>query len=55
MSFGSAPAWSEKGLWNDHPEERLDTKTREVWIELDDPPSVVIGLRVDVVIDPAGR
>ena len=47
-----SPRMSEKGLWNDRPEERLDTKTREVWIELDDPPSLVIGLRVDVVIDP---
>ena len=46
------PPHDEKGLWNDHPEERLDTKTREVWIELDDPPSLVIGLRVDVMIDP---
>jgi multidrug resistance efflux pump len=47
-----SPRMDDKSLWNDHPAERLDTKTREVWIELDTPPSVV-GLRVDVVIDPA--
>ena len=43
-----SPRMDDKSLWNDRPSERLDTKTREVWIELDDPPSVV-GLRVDVV------
>ena len=47
-----SPRMDDKGLWNDHPAERLDTKTREVWIELDDPLSVV-GLRVEVVIDPS--
>jgi multidrug resistance efflux pump len=47
-----SPRMDDKSLWNDHPSERLDTKTREVWIELDNPPSVV-GLRVDVVIDPS--
>ena len=47
-----SPRMDYKSLWTDHPTQRLDTKTREVWIELDDPPSVV-GLRVDVVIDPS--
>jgi HlyD family secretion protein len=46
-----SPRMESKSVWADHPSERLDTKTREVWIELDSPPSV-IGLRVDVVIDP---
>jgi HlyD family secretion protein len=47
-----SPRMDDKSLWADHPAERLDTKTREVWIDLDAPPSV-IGLRVDVVIDPS--
>ena len=48
-----SPRMDDKGLWNDHPAERLDTKTREVsTIQLDDPLSVV-GLRVEVVIDPS--
>ncbi len=47
-----SPRMEDKSLWNDRPAERLDTKTREIWIDLDDPPSV-IGLRVDVVIDPS--
>ncbi|MGA2259297.1 MAG: hypothetical protein ABSG53_31880 [Thermoguttaceae bacterium] len=41
-----------KSLWIGHSAEQLDTKTREAWIELDDLRSVV-GLRVDVVIDPS--
>ncbi len=47
-----SPRMEDKNLWTDHPAERLDTKTREVWIDLDDPMSVV-GLRVDVVIVPS--
>ena len=47
-----SPRMDNKSLWNDHPSERLDTKTREVWIELDNLPSVV-GLHHDVVIDPS--
>ena len=47
-----SPRMEDKSLWNDRPAERLDTKTREIWIDLDDPPSV-IGLRVNVVIDPS--
>lgn len=41
-----------KQLWSDRPAERYDTKTREVWIELEDGESLVVGLRVDVMIDP---
>jgi multidrug resistance efflux pump len=47
-----SPRMNDKSLWNDHPAERLDTKTREVMIELNGPP-LVVGLRVDVVIDPS--
>ena len=40
-----------KKLWSDRPSERSDTKTREVWIELQPGPPLVVGLRVDVKID----
>jgi multidrug resistance efflux pump len=46
-----SPRMEDKSFRTDRPAERLDAKTREVWIELDEQPSVV-GLRVDVVIDP---
>lgn len=41
-----------KQIWSDRPAERYDTKTREVWIELDHSDSLVVGLRVDAMIDP---
>ena len=47
-----SPRMSPKSLWTDHPTERYDTKAREVWIELEDADSLVVGLRVDVRIDP---
>ena len=40
----------DENLWTDHAGERLDTKTREVWINVNDQKPVV-GLRVDVVIE----
>ncbi len=46
-----SPRMDDKSLWTDHPTERLDTKTREIWIDADNCPPVV-GLRVDVVIEP---
>ncbi|HUT92111.1 MAG TPA: HlyD family efflux transporter periplasmic adaptor subunit [Thermoguttaceae bacterium] len=46
-----SPRMSPKSLWSDDPAERYDTKTREVWIELEDAEALVVGLRVDVVID----
>jgi hypothetical protein len=46
---------SRKELWSDRPAERYDTKTREIWIDLDRSDDLVIGLRVDVAIDVAGR
>ncbi len=45
-----SPRMDDKNLWTDHPTERLDTKTREVWIDVDDR-TPVVGLRVDVVIE----
>jgi multidrug resistance efflux pump len=47
-----SPRMGRKQLWSDRPAERYDTKTREVWIELDEGESLVVGLRVDVMIDP---
>jgi multidrug resistance efflux pump len=47
-----SPRMSDKLLWSDDPEERYDTKTRELVIELeDDDAGLVVGLRVDVIID----
>jgi HlyD family secretion protein len=46
-----SPQMSRKQVWNDDPTERLDTKIREVWINLDDALDVPLGLRVDVTID----
>lgn len=46
-----SPRMSRKQLFTDDPAERYDTKTREVWVELDDQKEpLVIGLRVDVTI-----
>jgi ABC exporter DevB family membrane fusion protein len=47
-----SPRMDRKELWSDQPAERYDTKTREVWIELDQGEALVVGLRVDVMIDP---
>ena len=47
-----SPRMGPKRLWSDRPAERHDTKTREIWIELEDADRLVMGLRVDVVIDP---
>ena len=41
-----------KEIWTDQPNERFDTKTREVWIEIKESQSLVVGLPVDVMIDP---
>lgn len=46
-----SPRMSAKELFNDRAAERLDTKTREVWIELDPAGPLVLGLPVDVTIE----
>jgi len=48
-----SPRMGRKELYSGSPSERYDTKTREVWIELDEATDLVTGLRVDVVIDLA--
>ena len=45
-----SPRMGRKELRSDHPAERFDTKTREVWIELEGVEPLVVGLRVDVII-----
>ena len=45
-----APRMSRKQLWTDDPAEQFDSKVREVWIELEDAKSLIVGLRVDVRI-----
>jgi len=48
-----SPRMSRKQLWSDAPAERLDTKVREVWIDLDksqDASALVVGLPVEVTI-----
>jgi multidrug resistance efflux pump len=49
----SSPRMTRKQLYTDDPAERYDTKTREVWIDLEPSQPLVVGLRVDVVITPA--
>ena len=51
-----SPRMDPKQVWTNRPAERFDTKVREAWIELEQTKtakSLVVGLRVDVVIDPA--
>jgi HlyD family secretion protein len=45
-----SPYMTRKELWSDQPSERYDTKTREVWIDLENAEGLVVGLRVDVAI-----
>ena len=51
-----SPRMVPKQMSSDRPSERLDTKTREVWITLEPSSALVVGLRVDVTIetDPPG-
>jgi HlyD family secretion protein len=45
-----SPRMDRKSVWSDRATERYDTKTREVWIELQPGLALVLGLRVDVTI-----
>ena len=45
-----SPRMDRKQHWTDSPDEQFDTKSREVWIDLDRADDLVLGLRVDVVI-----
>lgn len=46
-----SPRMGRKAMLTEQPDERFDTKTREVWIDLEQGESLVVGLRVDVVIE----
>lgn len=48
-----SPRMNHKQFHGDQPAERYDTKTREIWIDLEDADDLVMGLRVDVMLDPA--
>ncbi len=48
-----SPRMDRKQHWTDRPDEQFDTKTREVWIDLDSADGLVLGLRVDVTIHAA--
>ncbi len=50
-----SPHMTGKQLWSDRPAERFDTKTREIWIELDQQENLVIGLRMDVTITRSAK
>ncbi len=45
-----SPRMSNKSIWSDLPTERHDTKTREVWIDLENRPELVIDMRVNVLL-----
>jgi multidrug resistance efflux pump len=47
-----SPRMTAKQIWSDAPNERFDTKAREIWIDLDSGENLVVGLRVDVTVDP---
>ena len=47
-----SPHMSGKSLWSNTPGERHDTKTREIWIDLEEPRHLIVGLRVDVLLHP---
>jgi HlyD family secretion protein len=49
-----SPRMDRKQQWTDRPDEQFDTKTREIWIDLDRDraDNLVLGLRVDVTIHP---
>jgi multidrug resistance efflux pump len=47
-----SPQMGRKQLWNNDPAERYDTKTREIWIDLEENQGgLIIGLPVDVAVD----
>ena len=48
-----SPRMDRKQHWTDRPDEQFDTKTREIWIDLERADDLVLGLRVDVTIQPA--
>ena len=48
-----SPRMEEKQFFQNHPAEYFDVKTREIWIDLETDETLIIGMRVDVSIEPA--
>ena len=48
-----SPRMGHKSLWSDRPNERNDTKTREVMVTLTNREKLFVGMQVDVIIDVA--
>lgn len=46
------PRMERKQLFTNDPAEHFDVRTREIWIGLDTSDDLIVGLRVDVSIDP---
>jgi HlyD family secretion protein len=46
-----SPAIGPKRLWTGDPGERLDSDVREVWLDVEQTAGMLVGLRVDVLID----
>jgi len=46
-----SPAIGPKPLWTGQPGERFDSDVREIWLAVEDASDLVLGLRVEVVID----
>jgi hypothetical protein len=44
-----------KRVWSDAATEKSDTRILEVLIDLDENVRLVVGLRVDVMLEPAGQ
>ena len=50
-----APSMHHKNVRHNKPGERVDVKVREVLIRIDDPKQLVIGLPVEVFIEPSSK
>jgi hypothetical protein len=50
-----SPAISAKSLWSGDPNERLDSDVREVWLDVEQVEGMLVGLRVDVLIEAHTR
>ncbi len=47
-----SPRMEQKRWYSDQPTERFDTKVREIWLDVKECEELVVGLPVDVMIDP---
>lgn len=50
--FSLSPRMAPKQVFSGRPDELYDTKMREVIMQLDDSPGLIVGLRVDVMVLP---